>query len=207
MRLLQRSLIHRSSPPAGGGGPPASFTTWNPSDRDDDLTLSDGNRTVAMPWFGGVRSVASKASGIWYWEIRVDANGVNAPVMGIANASFDTSTYPGNDLHSIGAYPYGSTAEILVRAASVASALGPIGPSGVGDIYSFLLNLGTRQVSFFRNGVIAHTAAMAGSLATGAVFAAVGRATGSHQVTANFGASAWAYPGIPAGAGASGLTE
>jgi hypothetical protein len=45
-------------------------TTWNPSDKSANITLSNGNLTAAFTSAsdGGVRSITSKSSGKWYAE-------------------------------------------------------------------------------------------------------------------------------------------
>lgn len=76
--------------PAPGGG---ATTTWNPSDKDAAISLSNGNLTATgvSTAFSGVRAVASASSGKKYWEIHVDTLNATSQVstgMGIATTSF-----------------------------------------------------------------------------------------------------------------------
>jgi SPRY domain len=46
--------------------------TWNPADKDPDITLSNGNLTASASsgTFGNsVRATAGKSAGKWYWEL------------------------------------------------------------------------------------------------------------------------------------------
>lgn len=48
-----------------------TFTTWNPSDCDIGITLSDGNlkATRIASTYKAVRSIVGVSSGKWYWEV------------------------------------------------------------------------------------------------------------------------------------------
>jgi hypothetical protein len=51
---------------------PASYATWNPSDKNGAITLSNGNLTaVVSPGaaYCGIRATKHKSSGKWYWEL------------------------------------------------------------------------------------------------------------------------------------------
>lgn len=54
---------------ASGGA--RTYATWNPADKQVNLTLSGGNLTgaVSTPNSGGVRATIGKNSGKWYWEV------------------------------------------------------------------------------------------------------------------------------------------
>ena len=66
-------------------------TTWNSADKTANVTLSGGDLTVATTavGFGGVRSVASKSSGVWYYEITVNTVGVTG--VGFSNSTHSLS--------------------------------------------------------------------------------------------------------------------
>ena len=57
--------------PTSIGSPPATFATWNPSDKSAAWTLSEGNLRAAVsssPGATGVRGTLSHTSGKYYWE-------------------------------------------------------------------------------------------------------------------------------------------
>ena len=45
--------------------------TWNPDDKGDQITLSNGDLSVSIDdyFWGNVRANTSKSLGKWYWEI------------------------------------------------------------------------------------------------------------------------------------------
>jgi hypothetical protein len=61
-------------------------TTWNPSDKGGDVTLSNSNRDALMTGYDGVRSVSGRSSGTAYGEITFTASSItNAkPTLGLA---------------------------------------------------------------------------------------------------------------------------
>lgn len=83
-------------------------TTWNPSDKSSNITLSGGNliATHSTTSVGGVRSTSSYSTGKWYWEITLGP--VSDLVIGLANSTYSLSTSDnvGADLNSVGWYPY-----------------------------------------------------------------------------------------------------
>lgn len=53
--------------------------TWNPSDKEASVVLSNGNLTAlatATGGYNGVRSTVGVSSGKWYWEVTYDAIGI-----------------------------------------------------------------------------------------------------------------------------------
>ena len=48
-----------------------TYATWNPSDKGTNITLSNGNLTVAKGNAGweSVRATIGVSSGKWYWEV------------------------------------------------------------------------------------------------------------------------------------------
>lgn len=85
------------------------MTTYNPSDKSADITLSGGN-LIATHASGGsfanVRSTTSKTSGKYYFEVTWSGGDGNNGV-GVANGSASLSNYLGNDANSIGWYDTG----------------------------------------------------------------------------------------------------
>lgn len=80
--------------------------TWNPSDKSADLTLSNGNLTVThssgSTWAGG-RATNSKASGKFYWEVRVDTDNPSTAIrIGIGTSAASLSSGVGDDINGYG---------------------------------------------------------------------------------------------------------
>ena len=72
----------------------AAATTWNPSDKSSNITLSNGDLTAQddeASW-QGVRCNTGKSSSGWYFEVTIDET--NFGRIGIATLS-ETLTYPG----------------------------------------------------------------------------------------------------------------
>ncbi|WP_024834549.1 hypothetical protein [Ruminiclostridium josui] len=64
--------------------------TWNPTDKEWGVTLSNGNLTATISGLSsGVRASLGKSSGKWYWECTVDNRGYSE--IGIANKSIAPS--------------------------------------------------------------------------------------------------------------------
>jgi surface protein len=77
---------------------PLEYTTWNPSDKDAAITLSNGDLTDEIS--GGWRSVRAqypKSSGKYYWETTFNYNvdGLNTTGIGAANSSAALTSYVG----------------------------------------------------------------------------------------------------------------
>lgn len=75
--------------------------TWNPSDKDANITLSNGDLTAAAG--AGtyvVRATGSASTGKKYWEITVDASFNGNMRNGIANASHSLTSGLGDSAHN-----------------------------------------------------------------------------------------------------------
>jgi hypothetical protein len=98
-----------SSLGAGLSLPPASPTSFNPSDKNSAVTLSNGDQTATAPssfsntWCG-VRGTTFLSSGKVVFEVTCNAaDGSNGFVWGVANASWNLSgVYLGEDGDGIG---------------------------------------------------------------------------------------------------------
>lgn len=94
------------SPASGGGG---GGTTWNPADKNANVSLSNGNLTATgtASGFEGVRGTTNTVSSKKYFEISFSAAADITQVgVAIGNASASLSTY--NDSNSIGWFGSGS---------------------------------------------------------------------------------------------------
>lgn len=76
----------------GGGAAGPTSSTWNPSDKEASVVLSNGNLTAtkAGTGFQTVRGAAGKSSGVRYFEVTVDvASSTTISVLiGAADSSF-----------------------------------------------------------------------------------------------------------------------
>jgi hypothetical protein len=94
------TLLGTGTAPAIGG---AATDTWNPSDKDAGITLSNGNLTAtygstATP---SVRSVNSHATGKYHFEFTC-VNPSNNMTIGLKSASEALNTYVGGTANSLG---------------------------------------------------------------------------------------------------------
>jgi len=87
--------------------PPGETSTWNPADKNADITLSNGNLTATKTAnngnYVGLRGTLSRSSGKWHLEYLVDTAEANMG-LGIGNATAALDNYVGSSVHSIGAY-------------------------------------------------------------------------------------------------------
>src|SRR5262249_6543328 len=133
--------------PQGGGFDIGAFevrsedqtTTWNPSDKPLDVTLSNGNLMFTAGWtkYEGLRAVASAPAGKKYWELTATKINTAEPsniVEGMANSSMAINGGPsqrlGSDLNGIG---WGGDGTVWIAGASVATIQG----WKEGDVLSF----------------------------------------------------------------------
>jgi hypothetical protein len=166
-----------------------SFTTWNPADKGTGVILSGGNLTASAStstsanWYS-TRSVVSKTSGKWYWEVTVGANTV---CIGIGGTGLSLSNFAGTSADSWGYY---GTGVIFNNSAGIG---GSPASYAAGDVIGVALDRDVGTVKFYKNGVQQGPTV---SGVTGAQFA-VGsvREYGApaSSLTANFGASAFAF--------------
>jgi len=79
-------------------------STWNPSDKGANITLSNGNldATGSGSTFHSVRGTQSRASGKRYFEVLLTTYTAANPVIGIGDGSFSLTTFIGNSANSAG---------------------------------------------------------------------------------------------------------
>jgi hypothetical protein len=85
-----------------------TYATWNPSDKNANVTLSNGNLTAAgnnSSFYYPVRATIGKSTGKWYWEEFIDMaalSGFNYQVSGVGNssASLANGQYVGANVNS-----------------------------------------------------------------------------------------------------------
>ena len=127
------AIIHQilaGSFPAAGGG--ASGTTWDPSGKHADITLTNSNltatRTGGTGDYRNVRSITGKSSGKYYVEcsnftwVTADYNGI-----GLADVAFDvvnSTSWVGNFQNTVALYLNNSASYVYMNAGSILTASG-----------------------------------------------------------------------------------
>ncbi|OEU67544.1 MAG: hypothetical protein BA863_12330 [Desulfovibrio sp. S3730MH75] len=125
------------------------MSTWNPSDKNAIIALSNGyltaTNTTTASW-GGVRANISKSSGKWYWEIRKDAE-TSSHAIGIGTSGHSLSTGVGYNTPS--GYGYWHSGSKFHNNAGAA-----FGDSfAVGDIVGVAIDLTAGKIWWAKNNV------------------------------------------------------
>ena len=84
----------------------ASYTTWNSADKAAEITLSGSDLVATHSTstnYGGVRTVASKTTGKFYWEVTYTTGGTE-DYIGVAKAGASLAAYLGSDTNGWGFY-------------------------------------------------------------------------------------------------------
>jgi hypothetical protein len=182
-------------------------TTWNPSDKSANITLTNGNLTASTPQsavYAGVRSVASASSGKKYWETLANVRTTPAETGGAGNASATLSNFNGQDAFGMGWFGSGEVYTNLTLQGTIQTWV-------QGDTLCFALDIDNSKMWFRTNGgnwnndVIGNQnpATNTGGFTfafAAPVFAMLALNTSGDQHTANFGATAYAQT-PPAGFG------
>lgn len=178
------------------------MTTWNPSDKSTNVTLSNGNLTATGSEASGIyfwsRSTTSKNSGKHYLESTVGSFGGGAPsggfaaALGTALVGSNLNDYLGQAANTSAYYDDGS---VYVNNAVVATLAAYVN----GDVIGLALDLDAGKGWYSKNGVFASGNPAAG---TGAHFTFTAGTTlyagftlhiesPADQITTNFGATAF----------------
>jgi len=178
---------------AGVHSPTRVYATFNNADKGGGVTLSNGNRTVAIattPTDGGsVRSTIGKSTGKWYWEFTVQSSQSTVAVMNLTD-SVAAQTYPG--LGSGGWMYYGLNGNKYNNGGTA----GYGATFTTGDVIGVKLDMTAGTIEFLKNNV---SQGVAYSGLTGTLYAATGNYSLNVTLgTANFGASAFTYT-VPSG--------
>lgn len=165
----------------------AGYATWNPSDKDSDVTLSGGDLVaqVTAGTYGAVRSTLAKLAGKWYCEITF-GTATTAECVGFANAS---ATISGDFTATTNAVMMVSNGNIIRNG----SVVGGDGGHGTGSVVCLALDFDAGKASWrLNNGAWGDV--LTANLPSGALYVAVGSISGSTATfTANFGDSAFTY--------------
>lgn len=148
------------------------MSTWNPSDKGGDVTLSASDLTATITTNSrmAVRSTTSKSSGKWYFEVLVGSDQIG---IGVANSSAPVSN-AGNSFwesaHGIALYMNGANSVIVYNGSTTQTLAG----FANGDVIGVAIDIGAGTIQFYKNNSAHGTAdANMGSI-SGALFAAVG---------------------------------
>jgi len=176
-----------------------TFATWDPATANAGITLSGGNLVAhnAAGTFISARSTIGKTSGKYYWEITITADATSSSMVGLADAGFDNTTYPGNYAKSIG-LQFGGARYVN----GWTSQAGGTPAFHVGDVVMFAVDFTNGFMWWGVNGswlTNDPTGTEAFSINGGGgqtVYAVTSPNTATH--TANFGQSAFSFS-VPAG--------
>ena len=136
---------------------PANLDAWDPSEKSAQIDLSNGNLTATQgsgtnPYWNTVYGTKAVSSGTVEWEITINAwtsHGGNSydVMIGISHSRTDENTHMTNSSHG---YAY-----ILENGYKIDDFTGTsYGDSyGVGDVIKISLNMTTRELTFYKNGV------------------------------------------------------
>lgn len=175
-------------------------TTWNPSDKDANVTLTGGNLTAEAvnSNYYGVRSTTSKTWGLLYAEFLVVSGTNNAgPEIGIATASASLTNYIGSSSLAWGYFfGMGDTTSKKQYNGSI-TAYGN-GFGAVNDLLMLAVDLNQNKIWAGKNGAWQSSGDPAAG--TGEAFSnillrplfLITTVRGA-KITANFGGSAFTY--------------
>ena len=172
---------------------PNTYATWNPSDKNSNITLSNGNLTAtqgALDGWDSVRSTIGVSSGKWYWEITVNSASGSGVFSSIANTTAALTSYLGADTNGWGYHA--ATGNKFNN-----GDLGAYGATYVaGDVIGVALDMDAGTLIFYKNGTSQGTAftGLSGTFYAGTSLIL----NTTDQVTANFGASTFSYS-VPSG--------
>ncbi len=181
-----------------------STVTWNPSDCTSGMVFSDSDLAVsgAASGFLAVRATLSQSSGKWYWECAIGGTTGHGIQIGIASAAMTlalngSTGQVGNDIYSWGWNTWGGS-QILHNAAVIGS---PSVQFTAGDTVMIAWDADAGKLWFglngtwiFGDGPESGTNPAATGV-TGTLFPAttVYYTSADNLVTANFGATSFAY--------------
>ncbi len=189
----RRVFGSHSAAVAGGGGSSTFTDTWNPSDKDVDISLSGGNLTATSANDGGVRSVNSRSAGKYYFEVTVNSIASTFTAIGMGKATAAITGSPGDDANGWSYLNDGRSYHSGSLSAYGASYVAP-------NVIGVAVDIDAGKMWFSKSGVYqggGNPAAGTGAVFTdiaGPIFPMVGdpNVGGGDSWTANFGATAFA---------------
>ena len=185
--------------PSSGTSP--HIITWNPDDKSDRISLSNGDLTVTQTGsdeHSGLRAIDSADSGKWYWEVYINRDYSLPPsniiYVGIGNSSQDLNNYIGSSANS---YCYqGNYGRKYFDGNGVS-----YGDTYTeGDIIGIALDLDARKIWWSKNGVwqaggnpATGTGEAYSGIAAGPWFPMISMRRYNDQMTARFSLSDQSY--------------
>lgn len=169
----------------------ASTTTWNPSDKNTNVALTNANLTTGTTdgAYGAVRATSGATSGKKYFEVLI----TGAPTVpddiaiGFAKAAQALNTWLGSSADSIGWFS--GTGAIYNNGATASAPT----PYVLNDVVGVTFDLATGAVRYYKNGVAMGVAATTVSSPTGTWYPAAVTLGTVPKVTARFSPSNWTY--------------
>ena len=175
------------------------YTTWNPDDKNANITLSNGDliATATNTTWKSVRTVLGKSSGKWYWEIKISTD-ADRCLIGIGTTDESLSSYVGDTANGYSYYDQNGNKfhDDLGTAYGDSFTLN--------DVVGIALDLDNGKLWFSKNGVWQASGnpeagtSEAWSGISGTFFPMYSPYANTDAVIANFGASAFSYS-VPSG--------
>jgi hypothetical protein len=166
-----------------GGTVRGNYSTLNPLNLGASATLANGNLNHASTsgsWTTALSTIGM-TSGQWYFEATITSSGNH--MVGIANQSFTTSAYLGENVNSWGYYSSGE------KYTGVTSGTAYGASYTNGDVIGVALDMDAGTITFYKNGT---SQGQAFSGLTGPLFFGVSGISSSTRVV-NFGQRPFAY--------------
>ncbi len=182
MRFNLRPRLNAFAAIAGAALP--TYSAWNPADKAGTITLSGSDRIATNSGaLGNARSLTSRSTGRWQFEVTIVTASGSYPAFGVGNASESLTNYVGGSAGSIGYFPVPGVGDIYQNTSVVAS----IGQYTTGT-FGVFVNATTRQI-FFRHtsGILEGPYSIT---ATGALFA-MASLSGTASLSINTGQEAF----------------
>lgn len=185
-----------------GGGDGVVYDTFNPLDKQANLTLSNGDLTATdnLNNYSSVRGKQGKTTGKWSVEFYANNFAAAAQSLGVADATADLAELPAGKINygtiyttNGRFYRYGDTSY---------QASGHTGfPTGT--YIGFIIDFDRNEVTIYKNGVAGNTILLSTTSAQGspyagpALYPVAGTYYNGDIVTINTGQTAFAYPLLP----------
>jgi hypothetical protein len=189
------------TPPAGynAGVFTPTYSTWSPSDKSANVTLSGGDLTATRAGQGSARGTIGKSSGKWYWEEKLisTTNSSYDIWLGVANSSESLSATPGDP--GTNGWAIALDGGDYHHGGYINNVQGGVMNGATNDVFGFALDMDAGTLSIYRNGtqLIPAAPGVSGDPIftgiTGTIYPIVFYQTQTAVVTANFGATPFAY--------------